>query len=208
MKAFLRHRALFLAFSAPAWGLLPGCVSNPPASYPPGGAPPVAASPSTSPVPTPGVIPGQPVPQLPPAGNPVPIPDTRPPLSPNLPRGIETSGAAAPVVSLVKAARGQIKASQLDAAGASLDRALRIEPRNAWVWQAQAQLHLVAQQGEQAESEARKSNSLGKRNPYLEVENWRIVAAARAQRGDANGAAEARARQDEAQQLIGSAAAP
>ncbi|MBZ4341402.1 hypothetical protein LAM87_24310, partial [Mycobacterium tuberculosis] len=69
-------------------------------------------------------------------------------------------------------------------------------------------LHLAAQQAEQAESEARKSNSLGKRNPYLEAENWRIIAAARAQRGDANGAAEARARQDEAQQLIGNAVAP
>jgi hypothetical protein len=188
--------------------LLSGCVSNPPASYPSGGLPPVTAPAPAPPATTPGVIPGQPVPALPPAGAPQPIPDVHPPLNSNLPRSIESSGSAAPVVSLVKAARGQVRASQLDAAGASLDRALRIEPRNPWVWQAQAQLHLAAQQAEQAESEARKSNSLGKRNPYLEAENWRIIAAARAQRGDANGAAEARARQDEAQQLIGNAVAP
>lgn len=142
------------------------------------------------------IIPGQS------AGQPVPVPDARPPLNPNLPRNIESSGAAAPVISLVKAARASLKAGRTDQAGASLERALRIEPRNAWVYQALSQLHIVTQQGEQAESEAKKSISLGKRNPYLDVENWRLLAEARRLRGDVAGAANAKARHEDLQRLI------
>jgi hypothetical protein len=155
----------------------------------------------------PSVIPGQPLPSTPMPGSPTPLPgqpEIHVPLNPNLPHGIETSGAAPPAVSLVKVARGQIKSGQLENASASLDRALRIEPRNAWVWQALSQLHLAQKQPEQAESEAKKSNSLGKRNPYLEVENWRVIAAARAARGDSAGSTQAKARQEEIQQMLGS----
>ncbi|MDO9454222.1 MAG: tetratricopeptide repeat protein [Stagnimonas sp.] len=142
------------------------------------------------------ILPGQPT------GEPTPLPDTRPPLNPNLPKSIETSGAAAPVISLVKAARASLKAGRPDEAGASLERALRIEPRNAWVWQALSALHIVTQQGEQAESEAKKSISLGRRNPYLEIENWRLVSEARKLRGDKAGAEEAERKREDLQRLI------
>lgn len=160
------------------------CVTTAPVGGPaPGVPPPPPSQPITPPVST-------------------PPPDTRPPLSPSLPKGIETSGAAAPVISLVKAARASLAAGRTDQAGASLERALRIEPRNAWVWQGLASVHLVTQQAEQAESEAKKSISLGKRNPYLDVENWRLLAEARKLRGDAAGAAQAQARHEELQRLI------
>lgn len=149
-----------------------------------------------------GVVSGGPIIPGQPTGQPVPVPDARPPLNPSLPRSIEGSGAAAPVISLVKAARASLKAGRTDQAGASLERALRIEPRNPWVWQSLSALHLVTQQAEQAESEAKKSNSLGKRNPYLEVENWRLLAEARRLRGDAAGAADAEARHQDLQRLI------
>ena len=176
---------------------LAACVAQPPRSAPDVGAvlPPVA--PQQGGVVSGGsIIPGQPT------GQPTPVPDARPPLNPNLPRNIEGSGAAAPVISLVKAARASLKAGRTDQAGASLERALRIEPRNAWVYQALSQLHIVTQQGEQAESEAKKSISLGKRNPYLDVENWRLLAEARRLRGDAAGAANAEARYQDLQRLI------
>ena len=164
----------------------------------------LAACATTAPVgPAPGVVlplPSQPT--NPPALPPLPPPETRPPLSPSLPKSIETSGAAAPVISLVKAARASLNAGRTDQAGASLERALRIEPRNAWVWQGLASVHLVTQQAEQAESEAKKALSLGKRNPYLDVESWRLIAVARKLRGNAVGAAEAQARHDALQGLI------
>lgn len=195
-------RAAPLALLAAAL-LLAGCVAGPQAT---GGA--VLGGVidhSTANPGSPDVTPGQPLPSTPLPGAPTPVPDTRPPLNPNLPRGIESSGAAPPVVSLVRAAKGQIKSNQLDQAGASLDRALRIEPRNGWVWLAQSQLHLAQKQPEQAESEAKKAISLGKRNPYLEVESWRVIAAARAQRGDNAGAADARGRVDDLQLVLGNA---
>ena len=133
---------------------------------------------------------------------PVPLPDTRPPLNPNLPKNIETSGAAAPVISLAKAARVSLRNGRTDEAGASLERALRIEPRNPWLYQALSALHIVTRQAEQAESEARKSISLGKRNPYLEVESWRLIAEARKLRGDKAGAATAQAKHEDLLLLI------
>jgi tetratricopeptide (TPR) repeat protein len=149
-----------------------------------------------------GIEPGGPIAPGTGTGEPVPLPDTRPPLNPALPKSIEASGAAAPVISLVKTARTALKNGRTDQAGASLERALRIEPRNAWVWQALSQLHVVTQQGEQAESEAKKSMSLGKRNPYLDVENWRLIAEARKLRGDKAGAEDAERKRDDLQRLI------
>ncbi len=179
--------------------LLVACVAVPPANQPaPGVVLPAPETPVTGGEMQPGgaIVPGLPT------GEPVPLPDTRPPLNPNLPKSIEASGAAAPVISLVKAARAALKAGRTDQAGASLERALRIEPRNAWVWQALSQLHVLTQQGEQAESEAKKSISLGKRNPYLDVENWRLIAEARKLRGDKAGAGDAENKREDLQRLI------
>ncbi len=178
--------------------LFAACVSTAPAPVTPG-----VVLPGQGPGGAPGdVRPGGPIMPGGTAGEPVPLPDTRPPLSPNLPKSIEASGAAAPVISLVKTARAALKNGRTDQAGASLERALRIEPRNAWVWQALSALHIVTQQGEQAESEAKKSISLGKRNPYLDVESWRLIAEARKLRGDRAGAEDARAKHEELQRLI------
>lgn len=179
--------------------LLTACVAVPPSNEPvPGVVLPAPGTPAGGGEVQPGgaIVPGLPT------GEPVPLPDTRPPLNPSLPKSIEASGAAAPVISLVKTARAALKSGRTDQAGASLERALRIEPRNAWVWQALSQLHVVTQQGEQAESEAKKSISLGKRNPYLDVENWRLIAEARKLRGDQAGAVDADNKREDLQRLI------
>ena len=177
--------------------VLTACVARAPAPTPSPGV--VVPAPASSPG---GVVPGAPITPGLPTGEPAPLPDTRPPLSPNLPKSIEDSRAAIPVISLVKAANASLANGRTDQAGASLERAMRIEPRNPWVWQALAKLHIVTQQAEQAEAEAKKSISLGRRNPYLDVENWRLIAEARRLRGDAAGALKAESQSEELQRLI------
>lgn len=181
--------------------LLTGCLVRAPQDTPAIGtvmpAPQPAAPAGETIQPGGAIVPGQPT------GEPTPLPDPRPPLSPSLPRNVEGSGAAAPVISLVKSARAALREGRTDQAGASLERALRIEPRNPWVWQALSALHIVTQQAEQAESEARKSMSLGRRNPYLDVENWRLIAEAKKLRGDKAGAEAALRKREDLQNFIG-----
>lgn len=178
--------------------LLAGCVALAPQA--PGGSHPQpgSSSRSTDGAPMAGAPAAGPVTP----GEPVPVPEVRPPLLPSYPRNIESSGATAPVLSLVRSAREARKSGKPEAAAASLERALRIEPRNPWVWQALASLHLQLGQAEQAETEAQKANSLARRNPWIEVENWRLIAAARGLRGNAAGATQAEARHEELKRLL------
>lgn len=182
--------SLLLLLTACA-GLSPQAPGTPAGTPTAGGSTPGGA-------PTPGDPTGGPVNP----GEPQPVPEVKPPLLPSYPRNIESSGAAAPVLSLVRSARESRKAGKPEAAASSLERALRIEPRNPWVWQALAGLHLQQGQAEQAESEAQKANSLARRNPWIEVENWRVIAAARSLRGNAAGAAQAEARHEELKRLL------
>ena len=94
----------------------------------------------------------------------------------------------AAVASLLDSARQDVAAGRLANAAASLERALRIEPRNPRLWQELARVRL--QQGEyaQAESVAARSNSWAGGDNRLRAENWRLIAQAREARGDAAGA--------------------
>ena len=182
--------------------LLSGCATvAPPPSQWPYPQPPTAPTPA-DPVADGGVQAGAAIPPPVAPADPVPAPEVKPPLLPSYPKNIDASGSAAPVVSLVKKARVSQKAGRADEAAASLERALRIEPRNPWVWQALAGLHLTQKLTEQAESEARKSNSLARRNPYIEVENWRVIAAARNAAGDTGGMLQAQLRYEELQRVL------
>jgi predicted Zn-dependent protease len=80
------------------------------------------------------------------------------------------------------------------ASAASLERALRIEPGNPLIWHRLARLRLDQGSYSQAEALALKSNTLATRRPDLWAENWAIVAEARRQMGDVDGAGEAEAR--------------
>jgi predicted Zn-dependent protease len=97
------------------------------------------------------------------------------------------TGSAA-VASLVASARADTGAGRLVQASASLERALRIEPRNPHLWQELARVRL--QQGDyaQAESVAARSNSWAGSDSRLRAENWRLIAQAREARGDTAGA--------------------
>lgn len=81
-----------------------------------------------------------------------------------------------------------MSAGQMDQASASLERALRIEPRNPVLWQELARIRISQERYPQAESLAAKSNALAGGNRRLRKENWRIIGEARIGRGDQQGA--------------------
>lgn len=153
-------------------------------------------------------------PALPPASGPAPV-TTVPPLQPtpvpsrplpsaeSFPKSLAASGAGPAVLALAKQAQTARTAGRHQDALGQYERALRIEPRNAFIWQAIAETHLALHNVEQAESAARKSNSLARGNPWLELGNWRVIASALGTYGDSAAAQAARTRADE----IGSALA-
>lgn len=144
----------------------------------------------TAPPGTPGAPVTSPLPTAP-----VPVEPPRP-IAPQYPRSAqEISGQA--VVSLLQQAQADRAAGQYELAAAELERALRIEPRNYFLWSALAQVYLDQGQFEQARSVAQKSNSLARGNVYVELENWRTIAAALQALGDPVGALQAQARADE-----------
>ena len=92
------------------------------------------------------------------------------------------------VVALVNSARTDMASNKFDAAGATLERALRIEPRNPVLWQELAHIRMQQGQYQQAESLASKSNGLASDNRTLRAQNWRLIGQARLKRGDHQGA--------------------
>ena len=92
------------------------------------------------------------------------------------------------VVALVAGAHADTAAGKLAAANASLERALRIEPRNPALWHELARLRLQQGEWRQAESLAAKSNAWARNNSRLRAANWLLIGQARAEQGDVYGA--------------------
>lgn len=101
------------------------------------------------------------------------------------------------VLALLKQARSALSGGRNDQASAALERALRIEPKNPFVWQALAAVHLNGKRAEQAAATAEKSISLAPGNAYVAAESWRLIAQARALQGDSGGAETAQQKADE-----------
>lgn len=158
-------------------------------------SPPVNRQPAPMPVPQPYPgYPQQPT-QPPPEGQHIPQQPQVPPQQQPKPkprRAQDISGAA--VLSLLRAAKKQTHAGKYERAAASIERALNIEPGNPFVYQRLAKLRLQQQQPDQAESLARKSNSLAVNNPWVQAQNWQLIAQARSASGDKTGSASASAR--------------
>lgn len=102
----------------------------------------------------------------------------------------KASGSPA-VVALLDRAEQQHQGRDLEAAAISLERALRIEPRNPTLWQRMATVRLEQGQWEQAIQMAARSNSYAGRYSGLRARNWQIIAEARRAQGDVQGAADA-----------------
>ena len=92
------------------------------------------------------------------------------------------------VARLAEGARADSTQGEHAKAAASLERALRIEPRNPRLWQELARVRLQQRDYAQAESVATRSNSWAGSDNSVRAENWRIIAEARSARGDATGA--------------------
>jgi cytochrome c-type biogenesis protein CcmH/NrfG len=108
-----------------------------------------------------------------------PAPETAPPSA-------RTENPA--VAGLLDAARADVASGRLPNAAASLERALRIEPRNPRLWAELARVRFKQGDYAQAESTARRSNSWAGSDNALRAENWRLIAQAREARGDGEGA--------------------
>ena len=120
-----------------------------------------------------------------PEQRPEPAPEAPPPVAPApAPQPRETTAVAG----LMESARTDSAAGNLASAAASLERALRIEPRNPRLWQELARVRLKQGQHAQAESIAARSNSWAGDDRGLRAENWRIIAESRRARGDSEGA--------------------
>jgi tetratricopeptide (TPR) repeat protein len=97
--------------------------------------------------------------------------------------------AANPAVErLMASARADQAASRLGSAEATIERALRIAPHDARLWQQLARIRLQQGQYAQAESLAARSNTWAAGDSALRAENWNLIAQARDARGDAAGA--------------------
>jgi predicted Zn-dependent protease len=102
------------------------------------------------------------------------------------------------IAGLIQSAHADSEAGKLGSAAATLERALRLEPRNPRLWQELARVRLKQGEYGQAESVAQRSNAWAGGDNALRAENWRLIAQAREARGDSQGA---RAAQDTAERL-------
>jgi tetratricopeptide (TPR) repeat protein len=83
------------------------------------------------------------------------------------------------VAGLMQSARSDTAAGRLSNAAASLERALRIEPRNPRLWHELARLRLKQGEYAQAESMAARSNAWAGNDAALRAANQQVIEAAR-----------------------------
>lgn len=103
-----------------------------------------------------------------------------------------SQGAESPaVVALLDQAENLRAGGQLERSVSTVERALRIEPRNPRLWYRLAELRLAMNMPQRAEQLAMKSKALAVANPALVEQSWRLIAQARYQRGDTEGASAA-----------------
>lgn len=104
-----------------------------------------------------------------PSQSPAPTPA---PSSPAQPRPQAQSAAA---TQLLASARGDLAVGRLESAGATLERALRIEPRNPWLWHELARLRLREGKAAEARSLAARSNSVAGGDASVREANARLI---------------------------------
>lgn len=137
------------------------------------------------------VRPPRPFPKAPSAAQVKPFPPAevytpKPPSSANEPTVIKPQSPA--VIALMGEAENQRRVGNLDSAVATVERAVRIEPRNAKLWHQLAVLRLQQDKPRLALDLAKKSNTLGRGDRALIKENWLLISTARRMLGDDAGA--------------------
>ena len=115
-------------------------------------------------------------------------------IAPFTPTSPEETLARAPVsqntavVALADAARTDAAAEKFSGAASSLERALRIEPRNPRLWHELGRLKLKEGDYRQAANMAARSNTWVGADKALHAANWRLIGEARRADGDETGA--------------------
>ncbi|SDT87129.1 tetratricopeptide repeat protein [Halopseudomonas salegens] len=99
-----------------------------------------------------------------------------------------------PVLALLTSARKQEGQGDLNAASASLERAMRIAPREPQVLHRLAQVRLAQGDAVQAEQLAQRGLGYADGRPALKASLWQLIAEAREAQGDRSGAEQARER--------------
>lgn len=130
------------------------------------------------------------------------IPDVSPgvpeaPVAVPVPPTSTSSGA---VVALLDRADDYRRTGDINSEAATIERALRIDPKNARLWSRLAAVRLEQGRPAQAEQLALKSNALARGNNALQARNWQLVARAR---WSVNNSAGARAAEQKARDLGG-----
>jgi Tfp pilus assembly protein PilF len=121
-----------------------------------------------------------------------PTPDPAPPpVSVPAPPPSSSRQENIAIAGLMASARADAAAGKLATAAASLERALRIEPRNPRLWHELARVRSQQGQHAQAENVAVRSNSFAGDDRALRAENWKLIAETRNARGDKEGARQA-----------------
>ena len=116
----------------------------------------------------------------PPAGEPVVGGGGKPPVQ---------QGTAAGT--LLASAHQAVQAGQFNRAEVTLERALRVEPRNAGLWHEMAQVKYGQEDYGQAVQFCLKANSLAGRDSALIKRNWLLMSRAYAKMGDMDKAEQA-----------------
>lgn len=93
------------------------------------------------------------------------------------------------VVALLSEAENNIRSGNEDNAAASIERALRLEPKDAYLWHRLAGIRLRQNNWQQAYVLASKSNSLASGNKPLQIANWKIILYAKNKQDDKTGLA-------------------
>lgn len=106
----------------------------------------------------------------------------------------ESASRQPAVLALLNNAVQEQDAGNLVTAAVNIERALRLEPKNAVLWSRLAGIRLEQGNWQQAYVLANKSNSLGRGDNSLQIRNWRIIELAKTRQGDREAADAARAR--------------
>ncbi len=108
---------------------------------------------------------------------------------------LQSLGTVKPAVGALAMSADQSHSSgNLDAAVATIERAIRIEPRNPALYYKLAELRLKQSKPRLAEDLAKKSALLASNNPALKKQSWLLIGNARVMQKDYAGAKAARAK--------------
>lgn len=162
----------------------------------PGATPGTAGAPDSRPA---GASPVASASQAPAGPSPSPPPDsTAPPAAAPAPEtqaastvSVESADLTPAVDALVRQAERQRQSSDYAGAAATLERALRLQSREAYLWNRLAHVRLEQGLATQASNLAARANDLAGDRASLRRDNWLVIASARRRAGDLQGAEEA-----------------